>query len=245
MRRMLFAGWFLFTVWPLAAGSQSEIYHAYISSNMDLWKASMIRMEMQYKASKNPAVLYQLTEAEYGYIAFCLTGKHKKEAKEWLSKAEKNIEVLLSRDPEDPKLYSMKGALIGYAVALNPVKAPVLGGRSTDASDRAIELGPGEPRVWMERANMEFYKPAILGGSVHEAVKLYEKAVKLFEASPDRISENWLYLNCMANLGLAYEKTDRMDDAGRVYRKLLRLEPSFAWVKDDLYPRYKEKRANH
>jgi tetratricopeptide (TPR) repeat protein len=70
---------------------------------------------------------------------------------------------------------------------------------------------------------------------------MYEKAVKLFESSPGRIQENWVYMNCLAGLGIAYENTRNFSEAGSVYRKLLKLEPSFKWVKEDLYPQFRSK----
>jgi len=104
----------------------------------------------------------------------------------------------------------------------------------------AIGLGPDEPQAWMEKANIAFYTPAILGGSKKRAVPLYEKAVRLFELTPERTRQNWIYLNCLAGLGIAYEKAGQIRDADVVYRKLLELEPSFSWVRDDLYPQFLE-----
>ena len=108
---------------------------------------------------------------------------------------------------------------------------------------KAIDLGPNEPQAWMGKANIDFYTPAILGGSKRRAVLLYEKAVRLYESSPERIQQNWVYLNCLAGLGIAYEKTGQIKGADAVYRKLLKLEPSFLWVRDDLYPQFQEKHS--
>jgi tetratricopeptide (TPR) repeat protein len=72
-------------------------------------------------------------------------------------------------------------------------------------------------------------------------VTSYEKAVELFESAPERTRENWMYLNCLAGLGTAYENTRKYEEAGNVYRKLLKLEPSYRLVKEELYPRFQEK----
>jgi tetratricopeptide (TPR) repeat protein len=243
VRRVIFWAVLLLPAWTGALGSRSDIYRAYVSNRMDLWEKAMNRMEDQYRASGDLQLLYNLTEAQYGYIPYCISMDRKKEARELLSKAEANIELLEKEFPENPRVFSLKGALNGYAVLLEPLKAPVFGRRSMNANEKAMRLDPNEPQVWMERANMEFYKPAILGGSVSQAVPLYEQAVRLFEASPYQVRENWLYLNCLANLGLAYEKNGQVVQAGEVYRKLLRLEPSFTRVRDDLYPGFREKHA--
>lgn len=227
----------------MANDHRSEIYQAYLASRMDLWKEAMEQIERCYIDGRDSGLLYDLAEAQYGYIAFCISMDRKKEAGEVLEKAERNIGILADKDPFNPKVFSLMGALHGFRVRLEPVKALVYVRRSKIANDRAIVLGPEEPQAWMEKANMEFYTPRLLGGSVKNAVLLYEKAVRLFEASPERTHQNWLYLNCLAGLGLAYERSGRVSQAGTIYRKLLDLEPSFAWVRDDLYPEFLEKHS--
>jgi tetratricopeptide (TPR) repeat protein len=223
--------------------NRSEIYNAYISNRMDLWEQTMIRMERELKTTGGQAERYALTEAQYGYIAYCLSEGWKKEAAYWLKKAETNLGLLLDSDPENPRLFSMKGALYGYALLLEPVKAPFLGRRSANASDRALELGPAEPIVWMEKANMEFYKPALFGGSAGNAIPLYEKAIELFEERPEDLRENWLYLNSLTNLAQAYEKNGQPLESEKICRKLLKMEPSFHWIRHELCSRLREKQA--
>ena len=48
-------------------------------------------------------------------------------------------------------------------------------------------------------------------------------------------------MNCLAGLGRAYEETGQLMQAGGVYKKLLELEPTFSWIRDDVYPHYLEK----
>ena len=88
---------------------------------------------------------------------------------------------------------------------------------------------------------MDYYRPPVFGGSKRKAVPSYEKAVALFESKSNRTRENWVYLNCLAGLGMAYENTRQISEAGEVYRKILKLEPSFKWVKEELYPDFVEK----
>ena len=151
------------------------------------------------------------------------------------------LDRLLNYNNRNARVYSLKGAFYGLRVGLKPFKAPVYGKKAEEAVKKAIELGPEEPQAWMEKANGEFYKPELFGGSKERSVHFYEKAVKLFESTPGRTQENWLYLNCLAGLGRAYEETGQLIQAGGVYRKLLELEPTFSWIRDDIYPHYLEK----
>lgn len=242
--KVLVVTWLIMISGQLGANDpQTDIYQAYLDNRMDLWKEAMEQIERCYIDGRDSSLLYDLAEAQYGYIAFSISMDRKKEAGEVLGKAEKNIGLLADMDPFNPKVFSLMGALYGFRVRLEPIKALVYVRKSKIANDMAIVLGPEEPQAWMEKANMEFYTPRLLGGSVEQAVLLYEKAVRLFEASPERTCQNWLYLNCLAGLGLACEKSGRIIQAGTVYRKLLDLEPSFTWVRDDLYPEFLEKHS--
>jgi tetratricopeptide (TPR) repeat protein len=241
----LFTAVLILSAWPCVYGFQNEIYKAYISSRMDLWKEAMVKMEIRYRATGDHGLLCSLTEAQYGYIAHCLSENRRDEARGWLDKAEDNIGLLLEKNPNSSRAYSIRGALYGYRLLLEPLKAPALGRRSMNANETALKLGPGEPWGWMEKGNMEFYKPAVLGGSAKQAIPHYKKAVELFEALPGQTSGNWLYLNCLVNLGLAYEKNGQIVEAGKVYEKILAHEPSFSWVRDDLYPDCRKKLARN
>lgn len=236
----------LLLMFPLVLSGQeytTRIYRAYVTGRMDRWKEVMDEMDLAYRSTKDHQLLYQLTEAQYGYIAYCISEGRKKEAKNVLEKAEEHVEILLKADRNNPKVYGLQGAFYGFRVGLKPLKAPVYGKKSEEANQKAINLGPEEPHGWVENANIEFYKPAVFGGSKKKAVRLYEKAVRLFEASPPRTKNNWIYLNSLAALGTAYEETGEIEKADRIYRKLLELEPSFVWIRDEVYPEFQGKHS--
>jgi tetratricopeptide (TPR) repeat protein len=233
----------LISTGAIAQDYQSLIYDAYLRGRMDLWQVVMEQMTGEAEATGDLSMLYDLTEAEYGYIGYCLSVKQKKEAEEVLAIAEQQVALLLEKQGDNPRVYSLMGAFYGYRVQLQPLRIPYFGNKSEEANRRALELDPGEPQAWMEKGNIAFYKPALFGGSKNEAVHYYETAVMLYEASPGRIRQNWVYLNCLAGLGIAYEETGDVEQAGKVYEKLLRMEPSFKWIRDELYPRYLEKHS--
>jgi len=220
---------------------RSAIYQAYLLEEMDKWKELMEQMEEEYSRNSDAGLLYDLLEAEYGYMGWLVSGKQKKEVKELLEHAEKHMALLEEQGLDNARVYSLKGAFYGFQIMLDPLKAPSLGKASMNANEKAMSLDPEEPQVWLEKANMDYYRPAVFGGSKRRAVPSYEKAVELFESSLQRTTENWVYLNCLAGLGIAYENTRKNSEAGEVYRKLLKLEPSFKWVKEELYPDFREK----
>jgi len=220
---------------------RSAIYKAYLHEQMDSWKALMDQMEHDFSRTSDPALLYDLLEAEYGYTGWLVSVKRKKEAEEMLKSAERHMALLSDRGLDNARFYSLKGAFYGFQIMLELVRAPKLGRLSMEANEKALKLDPEEPQVWLERANMDYYRPVVFGGSKRKAVPMYEKAVELFESSPERTRENWVYMNCLAGLGIAYENTRKISEAGRMYRKILELEPSFKWVGEELYPKFLEK----
>ena len=222
---------------------REELYLAYIHDRMDRWKELMDQMELEYRRSSSPDILYTLLEAEYGYTGWLVEEKQKSEAEELLRKAEVHMVRLTELGLDDARVYSLKGAFYGFQILLEPARAPKLGRLSMEANDKAMELDQEEPQVWLEKANMEYFRPPVFGGSKRNAVPMYEKAVDLFESSPELIRQNWVYMNCLASLGIAYENTRKYSEAGSMYRKILNLEPSFERVKDELYPHFQEKHS--
>jgi tetratricopeptide (TPR) repeat protein len=217
------------------------IYQAYLTEQMDSWKGLMDQMEQEFSQTSDPVLLYDLLEAEYGYTGWLVSVKRKKEAEELLKSAKRHMALLNDLGLDNARIYSLKGAFYGFQIMLKPARAPKLGRMSMEANEKALKLDPEEPQVWLEKANIDYYKPVVFGGSKRKAVPSYEKAVELFESSPGRTRENWVYMNCLAGLGIAYENTRKISEAGRVYRKILELEPSFKWVKEELYPKFQEK----
>jgi tetratricopeptide (TPR) repeat protein len=243
MRRLLVVA-LLFNLAGLHAQDyQSRIYTTYLDGRMDLWKRVMEEMEQEYQRSQNTRILLDLTEAQYGYIGYCLGDKQKKLAKVELIKALDHMEILRKNMDPNARMFSLEGALYGFMIRFEPLKVRKYGALSEESNERALELDPTEPQAWMEKANIAFYKPAFAGGSKEEAVTLYEKAVSLYEASEEKLVNNWLYLNCLVGLAMAYEETDKLQDAATIYKKLLRREPGFQWVRDELYPGLLEKLA--
>ena len=220
---------------------RSALYQSYLLEKMDTWKEIIGQMEEEYLRTSDAELLFDLLEAEYGYMGWLVSGKKKKEAEEVLRNAERHMSILTELGKDNARFYSLKGAFYGYQILLDPLKAPSLGKSSMKANEKAMELDPQEPQAWLEKANMDYYRPAVFGGSKRKAVPSYEKAVALFEASPEQTRENWVYINCLAGLAVAYENTRKHSEAGEVYRKLLRLEPSFKLVKEDLYPKFRKK----
>ncbi len=95
MRKWIMVGFIFWAVGLQAQEYQSQIYQYYLEGKMDLWKAVLDEMNSEYERTANMELLYDITEAQYGYIAWCLSIKEKKEAAHLLDVADQQIETLL------------------------------------------------------------------------------------------------------------------------------------------------------
>ncbi len=218
-----------------------RIYHAYISAEMDEWFNTMTEMQSVWEITGSYDMLYDLVVAQYGYIAFSIAAGHDRVAREYVREAEDNLEILLDQFPEMARAHALLGAIYGFKVGLNPIKAVVFGTRAIKENARSMELDPDDPQIWMEKGNIQFFKPDLFGPDSREAARHYRKAVELFESNPKDTVKNWLYLNTLRNLADAYIDYGAYYKADETYRKILRVEPGLSWIRERDYPEFLEK----
>ncbi len=217
-----------------AQSEKKQIYKAFISGDMKEWKTVMDNF-----ANKNPSTNAQKIELinfYYGYVAYQIAIGKKDEATIYLNKGEAIIDNLLKINTSNPDLYAYKGAFIGFKIGISPLKAPFIGRSSIQNVNKAIQLDPNNIQANIERANILYYSPSAFGGNKTEAKKYYLKAISLFESNGGNIKENWLYLSLMTSLAKIYTEERNYKDAKEMYEKILMIEPSYDYVKNELYP---------
>lgn len=231
----------LFIILPGVLAQEAVFYKAYVSNQMDSWKAEMDKLDEEVQAESSMDVVFELTIAQYGYIAWCMAVDQKKQAREYVIKARDNAERMLAYDSKWGRAHATRGAIYGFEAGQAPYKAIVLGGRAIREVNMAMLLDPDNPYIWMEKGNIDLYKPSIFGGNKNDAVRYYLKAIELFEEDAENLKENWLYLNTLIGLAEAYRRTGRIKRADKTYRKILEIEPAFNWIRDEKYPAFRKK----
>lgn len=221
--------------------SSSVIYHAYIGNRMDLWEKSI---ELIYKNS-SPKELENGSEAlgmaHYGYIAWLIGTNQESKASDYLDKAHQNADILLRKNPSNSQAHSLKAAFLAYSIALSNYKAPFLGPKSLEHINQSIKLDNQNPLAWILQGNSLYYMPGFMGGSKEKALESYRKAIVLLEKNEASLKNNWLYLNTLTLLANGYKELNLNQKAGSMYEQILRVEPNFKWVKDELYPKLRQK----
>jgi len=154
--------------------------------------------------------------------------------------AQANIDKLLELNSKNATAHALQAKMYGLVMGYEPMKGMRLGMKSGRHIDKAIEYGKSLPYGWMERGSSKLFTPRMFGGSSKEALKSFREAVRLFEAQPATLTNNWQYLEALAWLGVALQKRDEHQQAQAVYEKALAIAPDFNWVRYSLLPSAKK-----
>lgn len=217
------------------ASNRTSIYQAFIGNKMEEWKRTVDDMEQKQPFHNDQ--LLELVNYQYGYIAWCIGNQRMKEARIYLDRAYSTLKKLKENQGNASIVSAYEAAFYGFEIGLAQYKAPYYGLKSIDAVKNALALDPKNWMAYIQSGNIQYYMPAIFGGSKNEALQLYKKAQVLMEKDPNNIHENWNYLNLLLQLGEGHAQRKDFDQAAAYYEKIISLEPRFLWVKNELYPK--------
>lgn len=224
----------LFVFLSIYASNKTKIYKAYISNDMNLWKMTIDEMDQQ--KSKCNDFRLELLNYQYGYIAWCIGNKKSETAEIYIELGEKNIQMLEKTNSYASFVNSYKSAFYGYKIGLNLFKAPIIGPKSVECAKLAIKQNVNNPFGYIQYANSQFYMPAVFGGSKKLALDYYIMAKKLMEQNQIEAIEDWNYLSVLSMIARTYTELKEFIQAKTYYEKILKIEPNFLWVKNELYP---------
>ena len=84
--------------------------------------------------------------------------------------------------------------------------------------------------------NAYFYMPPAFGGSKKIAFENFNKARNLMEKDLSLTKRNWNYLSLLVTIAQSHTYLREYEKAKAVYENIMKLEPGFLYVKNDLYP---------
>jgi len=231
-------GVFILIISFIFYGSQAQykeaIYKCYISNKMDTWKE--IIDKMQSEKQNNNKFLLELVNYQYGYIGWCIENKNEKEAEFYLKHAENNIANIEKSKHSASMTNAYKSAFYGFRIVLAPWRGPFLGNKSISCAKKAMELEPDNPYGYIEYGNIQYYMPAMFGGSKTEAIAYYLKALDLMKDNPTHSNMNWNFIRLLFTIARAYEEAQNFNKAKLYYQLTLKAEPDFLIVKNSYYP---------
>lgn len=216
-----------------AFAHQKDIYQSFISGRMDRWEVSMNTLASKTSLSNQQKL--ELVSYYYGYIGYSLGTKNKNKAKIYIEKGEAIIDDLLATYPT-AETYAFKGAFLGFHIGINPIKAPFLGQSCSKNVEKALSISPSDIQANIEKANILYYSPSAFGGDKVEAKKYYTNAISIFERNPELTVDNWLYINLLTKVAQINEDEKKYNNAKALYEKIIKIEPNYLYVKNQLYP---------
>ena len=232
---------FSFYTIGLKANYKSDIYTAFITSNMTKWKSVIDEMSLQN--NKSYEFKLELLNYQYGYIAWCIGNKSEDLAEKYLLLAESNVEILEKASYRLSMVNAYKAAFYGFRIGLNVFKAPFLGSSSIECSKLAMKLDDKNPFGYLQYGNSQFYMPVVFGGSKTVALDYFKKAESLMELNKNQVKGDWNYLTLLTMIINTYVALKNTKLAISYCEKILKVEPNYLWIKNVLYPQLLKQRS--
>ena len=87
-------------------------------------------------------------------------------------------------------------------------------------------------RISPQNATAYSYKGAFVGFRIS-----ISKLKLIYLWSNNNTNQNWKYINLLTILAITYDKIDMPEESKLTYEKILRKEPNYKLVRDELYPK--------
>lgn len=215
-----------------------RMFESYLAGDMAVWAEEIERCTKVDTLTVDDKL--DLCNYLYGYIAVILKNEEKSRVEEWLSLWEGYLDAV-ERDGRALSVTQVyRSSVAAYRAMLYPIKALGYASQSIKTLDKALETDAENPLAIGLKGNMKFYMPAIAGGSKREALKLFIKALAIFDADCP-VVYRWNYCSMQLCLAQAYEKTGDIDQAISIAQSVLAREPGYAYVRDVYLPSLLEK----
>ena len=186
----------------------------------------------------DPLLLYYRGFALYRSSTIYTGMKKNDEAKRALDEADLLLEQATAKSPTADAL-ALRSSVMGLMIGLsgNPLSGMTLGPKSSGLLDRAKEMEPKNPRVWLISGMSAMFTPKMFGGGTDKAEQDLKKAIALFETdAPVAPAPSWGRADAFIWLGQALQKNEKIDDARVAYQKALEIQPGNQWVQRVLLP---------
>lgn len=217
MKPLLIATTLLFTSTVASAYTIQEIDQA--ASAMNLEELTLYAQESERPYTK-----------AYAHYRLAITASEQAD-KATMYAAIDSAEQILDAELEkngNAEHHTLKAAVLGLKMGLNPLKGMTLGPKQQRHLDIAEELAPENPRVALVRGIAAFYTPGIFGGGLSKAETHFKQALNYYETPCAEIC--WGHAETLTWLGLVYQQQDKPEQARASWREADQVEPGYGWA---------------
>ncbi|MBR2475404.1 MAG: tetratricopeptide repeat protein [Bacteroidaceae bacterium] len=214
---------------------KENFYKLFISGNVSKWDKLITQFEGDI-TKRDIASKIELLGYYYGYIGHLIDIKDEDRAEDYIDKALPLVTSLSKNDPNNALLKGYHANIIGFQIAMSPLRATTLARGMMKNAKSAISIAPEDPIINILSGNIFLYMPDFLGGNTKQSLEQYKKALVAFETNDELRENNWMYLQLMVTTAIVYEKLDNYTEAKKMYEKVLQLYPNYPHVRDKKYP---------
>ncbi len=208
----------------MAQDQREAEYAAYMKSSVVLWKRCVSQADKQYGSQS-----FEKAMAMYGLLNTTMASRDKETFNDNVDQTIDLFKTIIEEKPSWGEPKAALSAIYGLVIAYSPMKGMLYGSKSSSLADQALNEQSESPFVHKVFGGSKLYTPAMFGGDADEAVSALEKAVAIYEQNQDT-QGNWLYMESLVNLSMAYQKVDKIDKAKDTLKKSLELEPEYGWA---------------
>ena len=214
---------------------EEKAYTAYVKSSVFMWKKIDLEADKILQDEEAPINnKIRAIKLKYGLLYTCLSNEDQETYEKYLDKTANELDALLIENPKSADLHAISAAVMSVQMGFSPMKGMTLGAESGKHIGEALSLDSNNPLAWRQNASSKYFTPKMFGGDIMEAIKHYEHAIQLYEKNNQ--TNDWIYLDALAWLGIAYSKTEQPEKAKAIFEKALSIEPEFTWIKNSLLP---------
>lgn len=207
-------------------------YLAYLDQDKSSWKSNVAVATKAYQAKPDAQSKFQLALMEYGLLNATMKDQDEKLFDAYVDGLEDRLEELSKDKTYGAEAKALLSSVLGFKIAYSPWKGMLLGSKSSDLLESALKSGSNSPIVQKMYAGNQYFTPEMWGGDKDQALAAFLKSNQLFEQKSD--TQNWMYLDNLAWIGLIYQEKGMNAKAKEVWQKAVALEPEFDWVSKNL-----------
>jgi len=160
----------------------------------------------------------------YSYLAeVMIEQRERKPARPIAEQGIKFAEKAVALKPAVAENHRLLATLYGQAIT-DVMSGLSYGPKAKGAVNKAMELAPKAPMVWVAQGVGNYYLPSQLGGGTQNAISSFKKAIEL----DPKNAEAYLWL------GVSLRKDNKDAEARQALAKALELNPNRVWVKQQL-----------
>lgn len=238
---------FLLTFGPqtIKASKYNDLfYHLYVHGEMVEWIQVLNQAKAEFDKNPKPHILEDIVRAQYGLCAFYLGNSEDDKALQEIESALILMDKLDMYYPNQGWIYALRASFESFKLIISPFRFFFKGPAILSSIRKSNELAPDQVDVMFLKANQTFYMPSILGGDQQEGLEYFKILESKLLTHNIQKEKNWFFLLYLTSHAIACNAAGEYDEAVRIYKTILVVEPDYLWVKKELLPQSLKKQEN-